>query len=58
LKLCVISKKSLALKEALKMSNEYSEEIFREELPMFRSICLRVSPTGAVRIDAQDMGES
>jgi hypothetical protein len=40
------------------MSNEYSKEIFREELPTFRSIHLRVSPAGAVRIDAQDMGES
>jgi hypothetical protein len=40
------------------MSDEFHQEIFREELPMFRSIYLRVSPTGAVRIDAQDMGKN
>jgi hypothetical protein len=40
------------------MSDEFHQEIFREELPMFRSIHLRVAPTGAVRIDAQDMGKN
>jgi hypothetical protein len=40
------------------MSSEFHQEIFRQELPAFRSIYLRVSPNGAVRIDAQDMGKT
>jgi hypothetical protein len=36
---------------------ELSEEIFREELPAFRSIVLTVKSNGETRIDAHDMGE-
>ena len=39
------------------MAKECNAEIFREELPYFRSVCLDVSETGAVKVDAQDMGE-
>lgn len=38
------------------MSHSFHQEIFRDERPTFRSICLEVETTGAVKIDAQDMG--
>jgi hypothetical protein len=39
------------------MKAKFREEIFREEVPNFRSINLDVSETGAVKIEAQDMGK-
>jgi len=39
------------------MKANFHEEIFREELPTFRSVNLDVSEKGAVKIEAQDMGK-
>ena len=38
--------------------SELSQEIFREELPNFRSICLTVKEDCSVKLDTQDMGET
>jgi hypothetical protein len=37
-------------------SPEISEEIFRTELPNFRSIIVTLDASGGFKIDAQDMG--
>lgn len=35
---------------------EESAEIYREELPNFRSVMVTLEPKGGLKVDAQDMG--
>ncbi len=39
------------------MSDEVSEEIYRQEGESFRSIMVTLSPSGRLKLDAQDMGK-
>ncbi len=40
------------------MDDEFDQEIFREEMPTFRSVRLGVSSECEVKLDTQDMGDA